>query len=139
MKNFILPILLFALSACDNAKYETSEILHEEGIVYDSIFVPEGHGSDIEFNIDADGNFSIDTVSVHMPERYAVVFKCQHGKFIIANTNKAKELYHRLSRNQKVDITYTEITKITKDKSGVEEQEIKQLHDFDFIDAIAIQ
>ena len=129
--NLAIVVALAAvfLTGCDLPVTEYSKMLTESGEVYDVAYVPRGHGSDtaIGFNTGKGGGMTVTPVSVTIPERYAVVFKCEHGKFVITG-DKAKALYYRLERGQRVSIYYRIIYKVTKKGGRVQT-------DLDFIDA----
>lgn len=81
--------------------------LTESGEVYDTCFVPKGHGSDLAIGFDMDGNYHVTPVDITIPARYAIVFKCKHGKFVI-DGERAEGLYKQLSRGDSVTIRYCE-------------------------------
>jgi hypothetical protein len=119
-------ILLVLVTGC--ARTEYSVILSEDGEVYDTAYVPAGHGSDIGVIYDLDGNVTITPVSVSIPAKYAVVFRCQHGKFTV----NGEELYQKLDRGQKVTIWYRQVVRVTK----LDGKEVREVIDLDFLDAV---
>ena len=125
--------LAAALCGCDMPKTEYSPTLTEEGEIYDTAYIPAGHGSDtaVGFNTGKGGGVTITPVSIDIPERYAVVFKCQHGKFVIAG-EKAKGLYQRFERGDKCTIEYREVIRVEM-KDGKEVS--RSVYDLDFLDA----
>ncbi len=127
-------IAIFTLIGCgDIDKIEYGPVLTEEGEIYETAYVPAGHGSDIAvgYNTGDQGGLSITPISVDIPERYAVVFKCQHGKFVI-DGNKGEALYKRFEKGDRCTITYREIIRIgMKDYEEVS----RTVYDLDFIDA----
>lgn len=126
MKTLTLLLLssTIVLTGCSRKTYSTE--LTEPGMVYDTAFVPKGHGSDTAVGFDLDGELTITPVSVTIPARYAIVFQCQHGKFVIDGT-KGEEMYKRLSRGDHVLIRYREVFEVS---DGVTNQV-----DLDFVDA----
>ena len=59
---------------------------------------------------DGDVGLGLTFTEVDIPEKYAVVFRCQHGKFIVdSNQEKAKEMWGRLKTNQEVTVSYQEV------------------------------
>lgn len=124
-------LCLFLVIACESDKQEYGSTLTEHGEIYDTAFVPSGHGSDISLGTSTNGDLTITPVSIDIPERYAIVFKCQHGKFII-NGDKAKNLYHRFSRGDKCTISYREVIRVHM-KDGKEVS--RSVYDLDFLDA----
>lgn len=111
---------------------EFSETMTEAGEVYDVAFIPAGHGHDtaIGFNTGKDGGMTITPIDVNIPERYAIVFKCQHGKFVI-DGKKAKGLYQKLDRGDKVTISYREVIRVVDGK--------RSIVDLDFLDADKVE
>ena len=138
---YIATIGISLFTACKEVKTEISDVLHEDGKVVDLVYSPSNHGTGIGPTVDltGDGGMGIAVTSVDIPEKYAVVFRCQHGKFIIEGTDeKYKNLWSRLEENQEVDITYRERYKITYDdidNDGKKEPIEKRLIKYDFLDA----
>ncbi len=128
-------------TGCKETKTELSDILHEDAIVSDVVYSPSRHGSDVSPTIDitGDGGIGIAIVDVDIPEKYAIVFKCEHGKFIVEGTDiEHKALWERLEEGQKVDVTYKEIYKsVYDDVDGDGENDLvsKTLIKYDFLDA----
>lgn len=128
-------IMVASLSACQRTVTEKSEELTESAVVEDVVFSPSSHGSGVGPSIDmtGKGGIGIAVTSVSVPEKYAVVFRCQHGKFIVQGTSrKHQELWKRLVRDQEVTVYYHEIYHVTYDGDEVISRE---LVDYDFIDA----
>jgi hypothetical protein len=132
-------------------KRETSQDLHETAIVEDAFFMPSRHGSSsgLGYDLTGEGGLSVHSGSVNLPEKYAVVFKCQHGKFIIEEEGKSaqekngkeistRELWEKLSKGDTVDVTYREIYDVhyedTNDDGKCEPVD-SSFVDYDFIDA----
>lgn len=128
MKSLILFSFLI-LTGCELPQNKYGEELTEKAIVFDLCFVPKGHGSDtaLGFNMGKGGGLTITPVDIHIPARYAVIFQCQHGKFVI-DEKRGESLYKTLSKGESVTIRYCEKIRTYKGKS-----EIIGLH---FIDAI---
>lgn len=68
-------------------------------------YMPAGHGSGSVTTIDFDGNVNFGSATVHIPERWAVVFKCKHGSFVVEGSS-AKQLFSELRTDACVDIEY---------------------------------
>lgn len=64
--------------------------------------------------------------STSIPARYAVVFRCEHGKFIIDGSN-GESLYKRFSAGDHVTVRYREVFEVDADK--------RVLVDLDFLGA----
>jgi len=158
MKYFILIFSLFLMS-CVSYKKEFSELLYEKAIVYELIATPISHETGIDFKlVDLGGGFSIGTnglnidlgsgltisdnglgvgigngmqISDHkVPAKFSVIFKCQHGKFIV----NGKEIYEKLKNclNDTVTVEYKEKYKVKYNHDVIAE---RTLIDYDFIDA----
>lgn len=155
-----LSVVLFA--SCSNQKKEYSDVLHEKAIVVTLIYTPSEHKTELtktmmdDFNnplqgTDLNGNKGVkigtingETVQITsstIPEKYGVVFQCQHGTFTIEGSEqKHKILYQKLYNNIRdtVDVLYKEEYLVTYDdvnKDGKDEVVSKILNDLDFIDA----
>ena len=132
------------LAGCEETKTEYSPILHEDAVVSDVVYTPSRHGSGsgIGPTIDFDGNIGIGftDVTVNIPKKYAVVFECQHGKFISEGTDQRhKDLWGRLKENMEVDVTYKErfrsVYDTDKDGDGQKDLISRALVGYDFLDA----
>ncbi len=133
------------LTGCKEIKTELSDILHEDATVSDVVYIPSRHGSGSgigpTFDMTGDGGIgvAVTNVDVHIPEKYAVVFKCQHGKFIVEGTDKPhKSLWEKLSEGQEVDVSYREVYKsVYDDVDGDGEKDLvsRALIKYDFLDA----
>ena len=146
------------LTGCKEVKTESSNVLHEDAIVITKIYTPSRHDTDIELkamnlvgegagsiSMDYDGDLGIgieDGLQIsfsEVPEKYGVVFKCQHGTFTSQGSDERhKELYRKLQNNQEVDVTYKEIYRTTYDDidgDGKRDLVEKVLTGFDFLDA----
>jgi hypothetical protein len=154
IRKIVAPLILAAglvgLVGCEGditEKEEYSRVLHEDAKVEDVVFTPSRHGDGSGFGIgptiDFDGNlgiaFSSSSVDVNIPEKYAVVFECQHGKFIVQGTGaKHKELWSRLHEGELVDVSYREVYKrqyIERKGGALEQLGRPILKDYWFLDA----
>lgn len=106
-----VALALIALAGChDYQKFHGPE-LKEQGEVYETCFVPKGHGSDVAVGFSTSGNTTWTPIDIKIPARYAIVFKCQHGKFII-DGDRAEQLYKKLSKGDTVTIRYSEVFEV---------------------------
>lgn len=137
---FLLSVLAcIVVAGCKEERTEYSEKMTEEAQVLDVIFSPARHGSDlaptIGFTSSGDISFGVTSVDVHIPEVYAVVFRCeQHKKkFIIQNPHKkARDLWQRLKKDQVVTVEYREIYQTIYEDG---KQLSKKFVDYEFINA----
>lgn len=128
-----LSIIMAHIAGCQRIVTEYSEKKTEPAVVEDVIFTPSLHGSGVGPTFTGEGDVGITFTSVNIPEKYAVVFRCQHGKFVIQGTGeKYKKLWEHLVRNQEVTVHYKEIYRVTYDGDEVLSRE---LIDYDFLDA----
>lgn len=104
---WLAVLVLVVICGCDFTQYVNGPALTEVGEVYDSCYVPSGHGSDtvVGYNTGKNGGITITPVTINIPARYAIVFKCQHGKFVI-DGERGEVLYNKLSKGDTVNIIY---------------------------------
>jgi hypothetical protein len=96
------------------SEQKLSPELTEKATVADLVYTPSNHGSNINPSVhitsEGDLGLGLTFTEVDIPEKYAVVFQCQHGKFIVQdNQKKAKELWNRLKTGQEVMVWYNEV------------------------------
>lgn len=107
-------------------------------------YIPSRHGSGsgIGPSIGFDGNvgIAITSVSVNIPEKYAVVYKCKHGKFISEGTDQRhKDLWERFTEGDSVNVSYREVFQsYYEDKDDDDDLDLvsRTLVDYDFLDAV---
>jgi hypothetical protein len=116
MMKFAL-LLFFAFSLCSCVQYQDGPVKTESGIVYDTCYVPSGHGSDIAVGITGNGQVSITPIDLNIPARWAVVFQCEHGKFVIDGA-RGEHCYQRLQRGDKVTIKYCDRFAVSSGKTN---------------------
>lgn len=103
--------------------YVESETMSEQASVIAPIYTPSKHESNLTYNltgggmggvgIGIDGNIGIGIgsglmiTSSTIPEKYAIVFQCKHGEFIV----EGREIYQQLSlmTGKEVTVYYKEI------------------------------
>ena len=90
--------IILAVMALPAEKYGPE--LRESALVEDLPFVPAGHGSGSGLSMKGDVTFT----SVDIPARYATVFQCQHGKFVI----EGEALWKSLTKGERVTVVYRE-------------------------------
>jgi len=129
-----LATVAVVVAGCQKIVTEKSDILTEPATVADLVYMPSRHGSASGPTIGMTGgelSVGVAVTSVSIPEQYAVVFQCQHGKFVI-QSKKAKDLWNRLTVGQKVTVSYREIYKaVYEDKKLIS----RSLEKYDFLDA----
>jgi len=124
-------VLAVLLVGCDKERLEyTAET--EVGTVADLPYVPAGHGSTSSVGFTTSGDVSFSGGSVYIPERKAIVFECEHGRFVVEGH---PDLWAKLKVGQKVTIEYHKIYKIVETDEGVV---TKYFIDLDFINAVPI-
>ena len=111
MKRFVVLILAcLACLMCGCSRYIEGPEKTEQGEIYDVCFVPEGHGSGMGFT--SKGNMVF--TDTYIPARYAVVFKCEHGKFVI-DGDRGERIYKAFNKGDSVTIHYCEDLKVNAD------------------------
>jgi hypothetical protein len=130
----ILMLMVIGLVGC-GANREYGGLLTEPGEVYDVAYVPSGHGSDVAVGFTSKGSTTITPVSITIPERYAVVFKCQHGKFVI-DGERGESIYKRFNKGDLVTIQYCEVFEVTKERKSGKTVTVTNSVDLHFIDAV---
>ena len=116
---------------------EYGERQMEGAEVVDVVFAPSQHGSGTSVApiIGGNGGVAFGSVDVSVPEKYAVVFRCKHGKFIIegGTGSTAQGLWGRFQKGDCVQVWYREVYKTIPAEGK------KWLVDYDFRDASASQ
>lgn len=90
------------LGGCGETEYSAE--LTEKAEIVEVVYTPAQHGSAIGPTFSTSGNVGVAITSVDIPEVYAVVFQCEHGKFII----KRKDVWERAKTGAKVTVRYRE-------------------------------
>lgn len=149
----LFRIALFVLAAvvlygCKEVVRESSEVLHENAFVVETIYTPSRHNLELGITalkagpvgMDLSGDLGIgiggglQISSTTIPEKFATVFKCKHGKFIVSR----REVYEKFKGQdgKEVDVAYREIYKTTYDTVDGQKKVIdRTLVDYHFIDA----
>ena len=120
----------------EQTKYENSEILYEKGKVITTLYSKKHNDSSTGFGMTTGGDLAVTSTSITIPERWGVVFRCEHkNKFpIMGKDEKYKKLWEKLDEGDSVKISYKEIYKVRYNRKT--EQIInKELIDYDFVDA----
>lgn len=97
-------------------------------MVEDVIFAPSQHGSGVGIAIDGKGRAGPTFTSISVPEKYAIVFRCEHGRFVVqGESERCQHLWQHLKGGETVQVTYREIYLVGANT--------RELIGFDFIDA----
>lgn len=145
---FAAFLMLLACSGCVRVETEQSSVLHEDAVVIETVYTPSRHDTNLgmtaikagAIGMDFSGDVGIriggglQISSSEVPEKFAVVFKCKHGKFIVDH----KEVYEKLKGKEDkiVDVSYTEVYQTTYDKKDGKEYVIDRiLIKYHFLDA----
>lgn len=141
VKKFLLliatgMIVLSGCTGCIHKKHnveEYSSLLTENAEVVDLILITSMHGKPSIVNPSTD-NGKMGTcfvsVSVDVPEVYAIILKCEHGGFIFKSP-KIKQLWEGLKKGQEVVVTYREVY---ENKYSSYKLKNSRLIKYDFID-----
>lgn len=110
----VYPLILIGLAisatviSCGGCRQiEFGPELTEPATVVDTCYVPAGHGSGMGIGNSSNGDAVATVTSVDIPARYAIVFRCQHGKFVIED-ERAEALYRLIDRGDEVVVRYVE-------------------------------
>lgn len=107
MKKFCIVLMSLILIGCGH-KEETSKILTEPIEVTEVVYSPSQHGFGMNagIGISTSGNMvtTLGPTVVDVPEQYAVVLRCPHGKYII----KDRKLWEVLKVGDKGEAEYVE-------------------------------
>jgi len=93
IKFIIVCLGLIIICGCsEKFMFEESLPLKEEAKVLSMIYTPSYHGSGTgigpTLNMSSGGmGIAITSVTIHVAEKYAILFQCQHGKFVIECDN----------------------------------------------------
>lgn len=140
MRNLVIIALL--ISSCSFEKTEYSQLMTEPALVVDSIYSPSTHESSVKTNLEYrfdwwDGDYRLMPVTrptiVTVPPKYAIIFQCPHGKFVIDSQENGERLWRKLTPGQRVVIHYREIFKVKYDDGKCL---YRNLCGYDFIDAV---
>ena len=149
----LLSIVAF-LSSCEDVREESSNVMNEKATVVTLIYSPSEHHTDITptafshgdlVGTDYNGNSGIrlsknlQITSTTIPEKYGVVFQCQHGTITVEGSDqKYRILSQKLqgSIGDTVSILYKEQYSVTYEKKDGLTREIRRvLRKLDFVDA----
>jgi len=141
VKKFLLLIVtgIIVLSVCMGCIYkktyqeEYSLLLTESAEVVDLILITPMHGKPSVINPSTDNGEMVTcfvSVNVDVPNVYAIILKCEHGKFIFRSP-KIKQLWEGLKEGQEVIVTYREIYKNKYNSYKLKESHLIK---YDFVD-----
>jgi hypothetical protein len=156
MKKSLITLLLagtIGLLSCTEEKIEYSNILHENAVVTNKVYTPKHSEENFRpvliplgdgiLGMNSKGGVGVMNSttfdSEKIPEEYGVIIKSQTKTFKEKGPGiKYKNLYNKLEKGQKVDVSYKEIYRaFYKDinKDGKKELVKKTLVDTEFLDA----
>ena len=133
----VIVLTLFCWACGPTTEWEWTPLHQEEAKVLDTIYIPgtSGHtNGSMGFSTSGDLVFT-GGESVTTYDKYAIVFECQHGKFVIEDSGKgsrAHGLWMKLNRNDTCIVDYKMVNLITKYK---DKPPTRQFVKFHFIDA----
>lgn len=104
VKRFLVAIVMafWAMSCLD---YTETPQMSESGVVVAKAYKGQINGDVTTVNMDMNGDLGIGIGSVHVNERFDIVFKCDHG--LIFTVNNA-DVFVKLEEGDEVTIDYTE-------------------------------
>lgn len=127
---WLIPIV-FSLAACDGARTVVSDELTEEAKVVQVIYQPSQTSSSSGTSVDLDLKVKFHNHTITSPDKFSVVFECQHGKFVIEDEGKgsrAERLWKKLSQGDKVNVRYKEVKTVWPDGRS-------ELQKYEFVEA----
>ena len=94
MKHFVIILLLIvagflgssAIKNFPSTKTIFSDIKTERVKVSETVYTPSTHGNGSSTGLTMDGKMVFSSVSVRTEAKYATVFQCIHGKFIVEDS-----------------------------------------------------
>lgn len=107
-------------------EFEESSELTEPAKVLQLCYSPGSHGTGVGLTTGGD----IAVVPVTVEPSWAVVFECQHGRFVIEDVgrdSRAHRLWGRLKEGQSVSVRYREVYSVSKG--------VKTFSKYRFVDA----
>lgn len=113
---------IFAVLVAGCAKTEYSEERTELAEITEVVYTPSQHGFGTGVGMSMKGNPVVTTNNITVPETFAVVFKCEHGKFIV----QRKDAWAKAVVGARVMVRYREVYEVT--------DEARTLVKYDFID-----
>jgi len=111
---------------------EYSEELTEPATVIEKIHTPSSHTMGLVPKLDlVSGSVALELGLVTAPEKYGLLFRCQHGEFVIQGSDdKYQTLYKQFEREQRVTVHYREAYHMTYQGDELMQRE---LFDYDFL------
>ena len=130
VKAIFYSVILLSLVGCQQTKREERGPLSEEATVIGVYYQPSMHSSNISPGMNFNGDINFNLVTIDVPEKYTIVFKCQHGTFMVEGKQRFDKFAEFIGK--KVTVVYFEVFRNTYDKDEL----VKSvLIDYDFIDA----
>lgn len=139
---------LFLLAGCQEVVREHSEVLREDALIVSVVHTPASHKSELgltafkggPFGMDYSGDIGIriggglQISESRVPEKFAVLLRCEHGEFLIERRTLYQQLKGR--EGQWIDVSYREIYRTTYETKDGERQIVSRvLTEYDFLDA----
>ena len=128
MRHALTLVAALLLAACYKTEY--SRELREPGRVEQVMFIPGGTASGMGYDMTGKGGVSI--TSTDIPDRYAIVLSCPHGKFSLKPEGAtAQRIFNRLKQGDSITISYREEYRVTEEDG----HRVTTLERLDFLDA----
>lgn len=147
-------VVALVATGCQETRIEQSSVLYESATILSAVHTPSHHKLGVKattadkedlVGIDFGGNLGLNlgngmqVSAVEVPEKFAVVFDCEHGQFIV----QRKELYDKLKGvvGKRVVVSYKENYRVTydKDDTGKKVETSRVLIGYDFINASVVE
>lgn len=123
----IVATVLLAVTGCG----EHVSIPKTEGARVDCVgYTPPMHGDGMGVGYTTGGNMALSSVTVDAPAHYFVVYRCQHGSFVVDRTDNT--LWSQIHEGDSVTVFYSEEWYVF-DRG--KPQETKRFERYDFLNA----
>lgn len=111
MNKKIVFTVLLALVACEDRRTVNGPDQIEDGVVVETLHLPGQSSTDISPGMTMNGDLTWSVHTTSFPERWNVVIKCQHGKFVLDSQRHeiARGVWEGVTVGDRVRITYHEV------------------------------
>ena len=86
LTTIISLLLCVSCGIFPTTKHFTSDPKTERIVVDDVVYTPATHGGGSSTGFTLNGDISFSSISINTTAKYAVVFRCVHGKFIVEDS-----------------------------------------------------
>ncbi len=115
MKRILIAAsILTFLAACEDRRLEAGSDLVEEGVVVETLHLPSQSTTDVAPGLTTGGDLTVSVHTTTFPERWNVVIRCPHGKFVLDSQRHgiARGVWEDVAVGDRVRITYREVQEV---------------------------